>query len=269
MTYNRLRSDIVRLLEPSVGGVETSIEVAKLESGVRDARDQLNLTITDRVVDKIKGFLKPGMTQDEGYTRLYSIVHRLNNMSRDLSAQRSSTTCKTLRSSSRLVFNRQCMELHNIHSDQDAGDWENKPFLLLVQPQVIAKGASDESETDAQFKRVLRRAVVWMGPSSEGDQAMDEVTVAQVPPEESQVADHQVPHRTNAKDENKEHEAVNSRVAEHEAIGSQATRPIVLKDESEEHNGLDSRLSKDRVVRSEAAKPQLMKQKIKKETSEV
>jgi hypothetical protein len=70
----------------------------------------------------------------------------------------------------------QLMEAHTWHHrelDDDEKCLDGKPVLMVTQPAIVIAGASDGSDT--KIRRVLRKAVVWMGRPREEVAEPDEL----------------------------------------------------------------------------------------------
>lgn len=165
--YTKLRSDVVRLLEPSVGGLELDVKMRKLESKVQEAQNRFIHDKAKEILGKIHLFLKISH-ESKAQERMTKILNKAMDISKSLYAQRcriDSVVPRAFAGEFTFSSSFKRIEHHPTHL-KDVDDThctlEGKPVLVLTSPILLAIGASDGSDPDR--KRTLKKGVVWMGP---------------------------------------------------------------------------------------------------------
>ena len=168
----KFRSDVMRLLAPSLKGIDSGERVSVLESKVKEADSRAVKHLTQQILERAQRFLKKSDISQKVQDRLRTIIEKLNNISKILYTQPCQLVCSTaidaLEGKLQYKTGSTAVGLHESYSnaliDPEAA-LDGKDIFLSTRPFLAIIGASDGSEQDSV--RVLRKATVWMGPASD------------------------------------------------------------------------------------------------------
>lgn len=122
--------------------------------------ETLGFIFIDRAVTLFKD-----VNNVEMHKEILQILAKACHISKNVGTQRSGIECQGLLSLPKNFNHRsKDMEAHQLHNgelEDDDKALDGKPILLVTQPAIIAIGRSDGSDYCA--KRVLKKAIVWMG----------------------------------------------------------------------------------------------------------
>lgn len=160
---NTARSDMVRLFNPL--DIDTaSRELDVFRKQVTEAKSVATGFSASAFFDLASPLLKDG--DRKGLMgQLREIFSKGVQISTKLTTQRSGLLCKGLESlPPNFDHNSKEMEAHWLHNndlEDDEAAFDGRPILLVTQPAIVAIGKSDGS--DYSSRRVLKKAIVWMG----------------------------------------------------------------------------------------------------------
>lgn len=160
------RSETLRLLDPPETKAGSSSRAAELKDMIRAARRHSAETFADMFFDRAKPFIKRAKKIRGD---LDEILQFASDLSFRLWTQRSCLTIEERRGLLNKPFSRDSSILtahgfHNAELHDDESCLDGRPILLLCHPPVIMCG--DSEGMDYTRRRVLKKAVVWMGSKS-------------------------------------------------------------------------------------------------------
>jgi hypothetical protein len=161
---NTARSELLRLLLPQDTDDSSETIVDQLKTATSNAKAISCLALAEKFFAQgCNMFWKSDSL--EQHDQLVEVMQKADKISTKLCTQRSGLNCQVL-SDLPPTFDHTArdMEAHWLHNeewDDNSEALNGRPILLVTHPAVIAIGKSDGSDYDV--RRVLKKAIVWMG----------------------------------------------------------------------------------------------------------